>query len=576
MLVPSAASAQRGTLDRYRASETPEDDFHLSRPGDLGHLRFGAQLQLDYGYNLLVFEPADGDRFPVVEHQLNATAGLSLGLVDRVVVYAGLPVTLALTGASADEMAGVPVAVASGAGLGDVYLGARVRIFGEDDDIFTLGGQATLTLPTSIGTYRGDATVTGHPEVLAELRPFGGLRIVGNLGALIREETTVADSNFRFGHELTYALGVAMPVWTEGRNHLDVHTQLYGASAFAQFGEREGTALELTGGLKFFHETGLVVGAAGGGGITRGFGTPDARIVASVGWTMPEDGVAPAVDIDADGDGVTGTDACPTEAEDLDGFADEDGCPDPDNDADGVPDSMDGCPNAAETANGHQDEDGCPDEIGDRDGDGTLDPSDACPDEPEDIDGFADADGCPELDNDEDGVLDAEDACLSEPGPAGNRGCPEADRDGDGLVDRLDNCPDEAGSAEHHGCVDAQTVVVTESGIELNDRVFFRANRSALRPRSSPLLRSVARVLLAHPEITSIHVEGHTDVRGRRARNVAVSQARAEAVVDFLVDQGVARERLVAEGFGPDRPLIEDAATDEQHGQNRRVEFRIR
>jgi hypothetical protein len=48
------AHAQRATLDVYVPAPTPLDELQLSRPTDLGHLRFGAQLQLDYGLNPLV------------------------------------------------------------------------------------------------------------------------------------------------------------------------------------------------------------------------------------------------------------------------------------------------------------------------------------------------------------------------------------------------------------------------------------------------------------------------------------------------------------------------------------------
>jgi outer membrane protein OmpA-like peptidoglycan-associated protein len=56
---------------------------------------------------------------------------------------------------------------------------------------------------------------------------------------------------------------------------------------------------------------------------------------------------------------------------------------------------------------------------------------------------------------------------------------------------------------------------------------------------------------------------------------MTLSQKRAEAVVAFLVREGVSAERLVAQGFGPDRPLVENATNAEQHAQNRRVEFNI-
>lgn len=581
MLVPTLASAQRGTLDRYRASETTEDDFHLSRPGDFGDMRLGAQLHLDYGLDPLVYEAVLGDASSetasIVEHQLTGTVGAAFGIGDRYVVFAGLPVVFLLNGASDAELTGFGVPSASGAGLGDVYLGGRVRILGESEDDYVLGAQLTATLPTSGGDeYRGDKFLSVHPELLGELRIAGDLRIVLNLGALIREETESSVSNLEYGHELTYGVGVAVPVWVDqatSNTHVDLHAQIYGATAFSLFGDREGTALEATVGGKFFHETGVVAGLAIGPGLARGFGSPDLRVVATVGWAMPEE-TGPR---DSDGDGLfDDVDECPDDPEDADSFEDEDGCPDPDNDADGILDGPDECPDQPETVNELDDSDGCPDEVGDRDGDGLLDHVDECPDDAEDADEFEDEDGCPDPDNDSDTVLDGPDECPNEAGPVDNRGCPDTDRDQDTVVDRRDNCPDEPGPVENQGCAVEQRVVLGAGGLEILDRVHFRTNRARIQRRSHALLLNVASVLNAHPEIRTIRVEGHTDSRGRRATNLELSQQRAQAVVDFLVTRGeVEAGRLVAQGFGPDRPIVEGASSREDHAANRRVEFNV-
>jgi outer membrane protein OmpA-like peptidoglycan-associated protein len=585
-LAPSQVFAQpSGTLDRFRASETPEDDFHLSRPDDFGDLRFGAQLHLDYGANPLVYESELGDAgsesLSIVEHQLVGTLGLSLGLADRVVIYAGLPVALVNQGADEDELAPLGVPAADGPGLGDAYVGARVRLFGEHDDIGALAIQARATFPTAgvpnDAVYRGDPFLTVQPELLLEIRPVAGLRIVGNFGARLREETTDDDVNLAFRHELTYGLGVSAALFTDAgdpNTHLDLLIQIYGASAFAMVGEREGTALEATGGFKFFHGSGFTVGLAAGPGLNRGFGSPDMRGVLMVGWMMPR---PHDVDGDRDGDGILDSaDACPDEAEDVDQFEDTNGCPDPDNDADGILDGADACINEPETQNGHEDTDGCPDELLDTDGDGISDPTDECDDQPEDVDTFQDADGCPDPDNDGDGLLDTADRCPLQAGPPANQGCPDTDRDGDTVVDRLDNCPDEPGTVENHGCQAAQQVVIADGRLEILDAVYFRTNAAVIQSRSFALLENVARVINAHPEITLIRVEGHTDSRGRREHNVQLSQSRAEAVVTFLVERGhVEASRLEAQGFGPDRPVVENARNAADHARNRRVEFNI-
>ncbi|MCB9595762.1 MAG: OmpA family protein [Sandaracinaceae bacterium] len=574
----ATAHAQTGTLNRFRASETNEDDFELSRASDFGDIRFGAQLTLDYALNPLVYEAVLGDTssesLSVIEHALTGTVGLAFGLADRVVIFAGLPVVFLNDGA---EMVPVGVQAADGGGLGDVYLGGRVRLFGEAEDAGALALQVTGTFPTSVdSTYRGDPFMTIHPELLGEIRPGAGARIVLNLGARIREETTTTANNLQFRHELTYAIGFAIPFWTDEadeRTHLDGHIQLFGSSAFALFGEREGTALEALAGLKLFHNSGVVAGLAMGPGLNRGFGSPDFRLLVNLGWMMPRD--LPNGDRDHDGI-LDSDDECPDEPEDIDQFEDENGCPDPDNDRDGILDDPDECPNEPETLNDFEDQDGCPDEVGDRDGDGYLDNVDECPDQPEDFDGFEDENGCPDPDNDQDGLTDDADSCPNEPGPIENHGCPDSDRDGDTVVDRIDNCPDEPGPPANHGCREEQQVVLQEGRLEILDMVYFQTNRATILSRSFPLLMNVAQVLNAHPEIEHIRVEGHTDARGRHDSNMRLSQQRAESVVRFLTTRGnVDGARLDAQGFGPDRPVVENATTPEDHARNRRVEFNI-
>ncbi|MBX3248617.1 MAG: OmpA family protein [Myxococcales bacterium] len=570
LTLAAPALAQRTTLNRFRAAETTDDAFGLRRPEDQGHLRVGAQLHLDYASAPLVFRASDED-IGVVDHQLMGNVAVSLGLIDRATVFVGLPVSFVLTGTD-EALAGITPA--SGPGLGDVYLGARFRIFGERGDFFGLAAQLAITLPTGGEMYRGDRLPTVHPELLAELRP-GLLRFTVNVGARIREPQQVA-ADTTIGNELTFGVGLTAPLYADFRDpskvRLDLHAQIYGASSFSDFFGESVTAVEALGGFKVHLPSGFVVGAAGGAGVAAGFGSPAARAIFTFGWAQPIEvpPVAEEAPADTDGDGIPDDrDACPSEAEDLDGFEDADGCPDPDNDGDGVPDADDRCPLEA----GPAENEGCPDS--DADGDGVVDRLDACVDEPEDLDGFEDADGCPDPDNDGDGVLDTDDACPTEAGPAENRGCPDQDRDGDGVVDRLDNCPDEPGTAENQGCVAPQQVRIQAGRLEILDKIFFATNRDTIQQRSFQLLDNVARVLNAHPEITHVRVEGHSDDTGSAERNLDLSQRRAEAVVRHLVQRGqVAAERLSARGYGPSRPLTSND-TPAGRAENRRVEFRI-
>jgi len=253
---------------------------------------------------------------------------------------------------------------------------------------------------------------------------------------------------------------------------------------------------------------------------------------------------APAAPGDLDGDGLKDdVDRCPKEPEDKDGFEDTDGCPDPDNDKDGIADKLDKCPDEAEDKDGFEDGDGCPDP--DNDKDGIADADDRCTDQPEDKDGFEDADGCPDPDNDKDGIPDVADRCPNEEGVAENAGCPKV--------------------YEH--------IVVRDDKIDLKQKIFFQTNKAVILPQSYSLLAEIANVLKTRPGL-KIRVEGHTDSRGKRAANIALSQSRAESVRQYLVGLGVDASRLEAIGFGPDQP-IETNRTAAGREKNRRVEFFI-
>jgi outer membrane protein OmpA-like peptidoglycan-associated protein len=260
---------------------------------------------------------------------------------------------------------------------------------------------------------------------------------------------------------------------------------------------------------------------------------------------------------------------CTLGAEDLDGFQDDDNCLDADNDADGLADGPDLCPNEPETQNGFRDADGCPDAaatatagspeqapltlapVVDTDKDGLLDDEDRCVQSPEDVDGFEDADGCPETDNDRDGVADASDKCPLE-------------------AETINGVTDE------DGCADKGTSQVKVQGkrIAILGKVHFATSKDVILDKSFSLLKQVAAVLRANPQLELVRVEGHTDDQGADAKNLDLSQRRANNVKAFLVNEGIAAERLEAMGYGEARP-VDTNTTAGGRENNRRVEFNI-
>jgi len=104
--------------------------------------------------------------------------------------------------------------------------------------------------------------------------------------------------------------------------------------------------------------------------------------------------------------------------------------------------------------------------------------------------------------------------------------------------------------------------------------IYFDFNKATIRPESYPVLDSIAQLLKENPSII-VEVAGHTDERGSYEYNMKLSQARAEAVVNYLIKKGIDPRRLIPKGYGESQPVIPNAKTEAEHQMNRRVEFRI-
>ena len=267
--------------------------------------------------------------------------------------------------------------------------------------------------------------------------------------------------------------------------------------------------------------------------------------------------------IDSDGDGVADyLDKCPLTPVDV--KVDAAGCP-LDTDGDGVADYLDKCPN---TPKGVKiDASGCP--I-DSDGDGVADYLDKCSGTPQGV--KVDATGCP-VDTDGDGVADYLDKC---PGTPKNvkvdaSGCP-LDRDGDGVPDYLDKCPDVPGLASNKGCpeVKAETKKIFAQALQ---GIQFETGKAVIKKGSFPILDKVVSVMKANPSY-NLAINGYTDNKGVAAKNLELSQDRAESVRNYLSKNGIEVERLTAKGFGQDFPVA-DNATAAGRSKNRRVEFKV-
>lgn len=101
----------------------------------------------------------------------------------------------------------------------------------------------------------------------------------------------------------------------------------------------------------------------------------------------------------------------------------------------------------------------------------------------------------------------------------------------------------------------------------------FESGKAALTPSGQAILDEMAGALQKVKD-KKVEVIGHTDNTGLRESNLALSQARAEAVRSYLADKGIRPDMIAVSGQGPDRPVADNASADGR-ARNRRIEFRV-
>ncbi|MDP3814064.1 OmpA family protein [Pseudomonas sp.] len=162
----------------------------------------------------------------------------------------------------------------------------------------------------------------------------------------------------------------------------------------------------------------------------------------------------------------------------------------------------------------------------------------------------------------------------------------DGDEDDDGVFDRRDRCPDTPANTpvHHNGCPlkeyadspaepePAPVEVVEPVRVELD--VKFDFDKSVVKEDSQGDIQSLADFMKQYPQTTTT-VEGHTDSVGTDAYNQGLSERRANAVRDVLVNQhGIDSSRVSSVGYGESQP-VEDNSTDEGRAVNRRVEAEV-
>jgi len=536
-------------LNRFEPSERGSEWFTTESLDLRGNMRWAAGLVLDYGHKPLVLYETNGDeRTAIVENQLFGHVGGSIVFRDRLRLGLNLPVAIWQNG-DGGSTATQTFQSDNSTTVGDLRVAGDVRLMGEYGQVLTLAAGLQFFAPTgSQKSYTGDGSVRLAPRVIAA-GDIGMFTYSGRLGFTWRAN----DSDFAnspMGSQLDFAAAGGLRA-VDGK--LVVGPELFGSTvvtdADAIFGRRT-TPFEVVVGGHYLATDTIRVGAGVGPGLTRAFGTPQIRVLASVEWVEPAPKKAepPPPPSDRDGDGIIDKeDACP----DVPGVRTDDpktnGCPPPsDRDGDTILDEEDACPDVPGVRTDDPKTNGCP-PPSDRDGDTILDEEDACPDEPGVRTDDPKTNGCPPpKDTDGDGILDPEDACPNDPGPPND-------------------------DPKKNGCPIAR---IEKGEIKILEQVQFAYNSDRILKSSDYILEGVKTVLESNPGVKKVEVQGHTDSKGSDKYNMALSKRRAASVMKWLTQHGIEKKRLVSKGFGETQP-IDTNDTEEGRANNRRVVFQI-
>jgi len=528
-----------------------------------------ARGMLHYANRPVVFTDADGVQTAYLSDvlQLSALAAWSAGPVR---VGLDVPVLLRTAGAEGAET-----------GLGDLALESKLSLADGTRHPLGVALIARMSFPTTtVAAPLGNRGLGWEISAVVD-RSFGPVFIGANLGT--RGVPKVELDNFVWSNQFQARVGMGYALSGGSGLSLDVGTNIN----YANIVPGSTPAEAILGGWGRLSDS-LVLRGGVGTGITAGYGAPRLRVISGLSWEPPRDP-------DADDDGIVDRfDACVNRAEDFDGYEDQDGCPEPTPvrvsllntagepvhgrwvltgpvDTHGVGGAVVEVPAGVYVleafASGHTElsravqvpeggDHGITMELQDAGSRLSVRITDA---EGRDIPGAVwSVPG--------DGPSEVLDSVLMKPGTLTVQASADGYRPSTQIL-RL-------GAGESGQVVFSLATVDSgaEEQIWVNDSIYFETARSTVLAESHDLLDEVASVFIDHPEMTRIRIEGHTDSRGSASYNQKLSAARAAAVLEYLVEQGVERSRLDSVGFGESRPLVEGQG-EAAWSKNRRVDF---
>ena len=300
--------------------------------------------------------PDGSESRALIGDQVFMHAGASLITGNRLRLALSVPIAVYQHG-EAGTANGITYNPPSEASLGDVRVGADVRLLGEYGGLFTLAAGVQVHIPTgSRDEYTGDGKLRVVPRVLGA----GDIGKVTYAARLAFQYRALSDdwAGGSIGSEVQFAVAAGLRL---ADRKLVVGPEIYGSTVVSDgdaFFEKLSTPVELIVGAHYLIADQVRAGLGIGPGLTRAFGTPQLRVLASLEYAPAYVPPPPPPPPDRDGDGVLDADdACPDVAGLKTGDPKTNGCPPPpDRDGDGIVDADDACPDVAGVKTGRSED----------------------------------------------------------------------------------------------------------------------------------------------------------------------------------------------------------------------------
>ena len=133
-------------------------------------------------------------------------------------------------------------------------------------------------------------------------------------------------------------------------------------------------------------------------------------------------------------------------------------------------------------------------------------------------------------------------------------------------------CPDLVGTVANNGCPEV-TEAVKQALNAYAKTILFDTGKATIKDQSAEVLNNIIGILKEYPN-ARFSIDGHTDSVGSEKLNQELSQERASSVMNYLITNGIASNRLTHQGYGESKPL-DSNNTRAGRANNRRVEISL-